>query len=252
MAPSPSVRCRSVEDRYNPIEKIIYYQLGEKQVPIRMIQYGERTDIICINLHDNEFTSVEAARNVLLRTGGTLIKIDNSEQRLIRFRFRGKNYSFDPNRMFSGIGLEKSLEENSQFDSLALKEIEGLAGRVLGLLDSARCIIALHNNTEGAYSVRSYLKGGDLENDALRVAHYPKEDPDDLFFTTNEQLYNRISKFGYNTILQDNHKATRDGSLSVWCGENNRCYVNIETEHGNTGKYITMLEKLLVALDINN
>ena len=40
----------------------------------------------------------------------------------------------------------------------------------------------------------------------------------------------------------------RDGSLSVYCGENDKRYINIETQHGKVEQYIIMLEKLLQLL----
>ena len=55
-------------------------------------------------------TSVEAARSVLEWKGGTLIKIENNKQHVIRFRLRGVNYRFDPNGIFSRAGIEKNIE----------------------------------------------------------------------------------------------------------------------------------------------
>jgi hypothetical protein len=46
---------------YIPSEKIILYQLGDRTVHIRILQYGNVKDVVCINIHDNETTSVKAA-----------------------------------------------------------------------------------------------------------------------------------------------------------------------------------------------
>ena len=51
-----------------------------------------------------------------------------------------------------------------------------------------------------------------------------------------------------NSILQDNKRAKKDGSLSVWSGENGRRYINIETEHGRFNKYVEMMKKVLEVL----
>jgi len=72
---------------------------------------------------------------------------------------------------------------------------------------------------------------------------------DDIALTTDEVLFNKMSAFGYNSILQDNVKVDKDGSLSVYYGELNKRYINIETQFGKTIQYKEMLGKLLNVLD---
>jgi len=54
-------------------ERTIFYDLAGNIVPIKIQQYGERTDIVYINLHDDEITSVDAAKRILEEYGGLLI-----------------------------------------------------------------------------------------------------------------------------------------------------------------------------------
>lgn len=238
------------EARYIPLEKTIYYKIGDnKTIPIKLAQYGPANDVFCFNMHDNEFTSVNAARSVLELKGGTLLRIENSAQRVIRFRLRGVPYAFDPNRIFSRAGIEQSLQENGRTSPQAIAEVEKFGQRLLELIpDSISCLIALHNNTEGAYSVKSYVAGGDRQKDARDVHAAAGQDPDDIFFTTDRDIFDNMATAGYNCILQDNDKAKQDGSLSVYYGTKNRRYVNIETQHGRVGQYQQMLEKLLETL----
>ena len=231
---------------YEPSEKTIFYKLGGSTIPINVLQYGNATHFVCINLHANEITSVQAARSVLEETGGTLIKIENKQQRVIRFRLKGINYGFDPNRIFSRVGIEQTLKENSRVSPDAVEEVEKFAQRILSLIpENTSCIVALHNNTEEAYSVRSYLPGSDRETDAKAVYADSLQDVDDIVFTTDSLLYWKMAERGYNSIWQDNENAKRDGSLSIYCGERNRRYINVETQHGKLGQYVEMLHKLL-------
>lgn len=245
--------CQTVntESLFVPSEKIIYYPLGEsKKLPIRISQFGPACHIICLNLHDNETTSVIAARSILEKQGGKLIKIENQGQRLIRFALQGRQFAFDPNSTFSRTGIEKSLKENGPFSEAALNLVEQFGHRLLELIpDSAGCVIALHNNTNGAYSVNSYLPGGERRHDAAAVHISPGQDPDDMIFTTDRGIFYKIAAAGFNAVLQDNLQATEDGSLSVYCGKYSRCYVNLETEHGKISQYTKMFEKLLGILD---
>lgn len=231
---------------YAPTEKTIYYKLGDRSIPIRIFQYGEVENIIYLSLHSNETTSVQAAMSVLSSKGGTLIKIENGDQRVIRFRFRGIIYGFDPNRIFSSIGIKETLEENGRSSPEAIDETEKFTRRILMLLPKkSSCIIALHNNTDEAYSVKSYLPGGERKYEAKAVYADSLQDVDDIVYTTDSLLFQKMAKNRFNAIWQDNINARRDGSLSVYCGERKIRYINIETEHGKLKQYRQMLEKLL-------
>ena len=228
-------------------EKIIYYQLGDSRVPIHIQQFGADGKTVFLNLHANEHTSVEAALPLARQYGGLLIRIENDRKRVIRFRFRGGRYGFDPNRMFSDTGIRESLRELGAYDAAAEEEVRLFAQRILSLLPGEmEWLVALHNNTDGGFSANSYQTGGENERDAARVHRQPGEDPDDFVFTTSEKIFEASVKLGFNSILQDDEGARPDGSLSVYAGGKPWSYVNLETEHGKVGRYREMLEALLV------
>ncbi|WP_462275167.1 hypothetical protein [Ferruginibacter sp.] len=233
-----------------PAEKVMSYKLGDRMINLKMIQYGPATGTCCINLHDDESTAVQAARAILEDKGGVIIKIENNAQRMIRFKFKGLNYMFDPNRIFSRKGISLTLTANGRINPLAIDEVERFAAHILEMIpDSISCVIALHNNTDGDFSVKTYQPGGKRQTDAKSVYADNWQDADDIAFTTDEDLYSKMSSFGYNSILQDNVNVNRDGSLSVYYGELNRRYINIETQHGKTAQYKEMLGRLLYILD---
>ncbi len=234
-------------------EKSITHKLGSKNIVIKVTQYGTNINTCCINLHDDEATAVGAARAVLEQKGGLLIRIENNAQRVVSFPFRGVTYTFDPNRIFSRKGIELTLKSKGKITAEIVTEVEKFANKILQLIpDSAACVIALHNNTDGDYSVKTYQPGGTRQTDAKRVYADSWQDVDDITLTTDEKLFTRMSGFGYNSILQDNIKVLKDGSLSVYCGEKNKRYINIETQHGKTTQYEEMLNKLLYVLDEEN
>ena len=232
---------------YLPRTTTIYHKLGETVVQIHVSQYGDTDDLVFINLHDDEYTSVIAARKLLERSGGLLITIDNRKQRNIRFRLRNQTYTFDPNRIFSREGVRSTLSELGRISAPAVDEVERFGKRIVQLIPAEpRFVIALHNNTDGHFSVHSYRSGSNRSRDAKAVSYNAKQDPDDLFLTTDEKLYTQLAALDYNVILQDNEHAKKDGSLSVYCGERGIRYLNCETEHGRTGQYFEMI---LAALD---
>jgi hypothetical protein len=235
---------------FAPSDRIVYHKLGDKTIGIKLTQYGESIKNCCLNLHDNEVTAVKAARSVLEEQGGLLIKIENDARRNVSFTFRGSVYTFDPNRIFSRTGILLTLRSTGKINPLAVNEVEKFATMLLSLIpDSISCLVALHNNSDGDFSVKTYLPGGIRETDACQVYADEWQDIDDIALTTDETIYNKMSRFGYNSILQDNLKAFKDGSLSIYYGELNRRYINIETQHGKTVQYREMLKKLLYILD---
>ena len=231
-------------------EKTIFYKLAENIVPIKIQQYGERTDIVFINLHDDELTSVDAAKGILETNGGVLMEIENNAQRNLRFRLGQYFYKVDPNRIFSKDGIKKSLEQLGRSSFRAVDEVEKLGQRIIELMPGeTKCVIALHNNTPGFFSVTEYAPGNKRSIESKKVYINPKEDSDDFFLTTDSDLYEKLADKGYNTILQDNQNCTEDGSLSVYCGKRNIRYVNCETEHGKSDQYHQMMKTLIVVLD---
>lgn len=239
-----------VAKNHFPKTTSIRYRLGETQIIIKQMQYGDVKDIVYINLHDDEQSSVEAAQNLLKKEGGLLIKFENNRKRNIRFRLKGRYYTFDPNRMFSGEGASQSLKELGRVSNDAVKEVEKLGQRIVQFIpENPSCVVALHNNTEGRFGVNSYRPGSSIAGNAKIFYENPDDDPDDIFFTTDSILYHRLSNEKFNSIWQDNMNVRRDGSLSVYCGERNIRYVNCETQHGKTEKYLTMLLALSVHIE---
>ena len=242
----------SIKSGITITEKTIFYDLAGNIVPIKIQQYGEKTDRVFINLHDDEITSVDAAKRVLEEYGGLLIEVENNAQRNIRFKLDRHFYKVDPNRIFSEEGIRKSLEQLGRTSDKAIDEVEKLGQRLIQLIpEEAKCIIALHNNTPDLFSVVEYAPGNGRSADCKKVYISAEKDADDFFLTTDNDLYEELAGKGFNTILQDNKNCTEDGSLSVYCGKKSIRYVNCETEHGKVEQYYKMVKVLLAALPTN-
>ena len=242
----------SIKSGITITEKTIFYDLAGNIVPIKIQQYGDKADIVFINLHDDEITSVDAAKRVLEEYGGLLIEVENNAQRNIRFKLDRHFYKVDPNRIFSEEGIRKSLEQLGRTSDKAIDEVEKLGQRLIQLIpEEAKCIIALHNNTPDLFSVVEYAPGNARSSDCKKVYISAEQDTDDFFLTTDNDLYEELAGKGFNTILQDNKNCTEDGSLSVYCGKKSIRYVNCETEHGKVEQYYKMVKVLVAALPAN-
>ena len=231
-------------------EKTIFYKLAKNIIPIKINQYGDKKDLLFINVHDDEFTSVEATKRILSEYGGTLIEIENNQQRNIQFRIGRTIYRVDPNCIFSKAGIRRSLAELGRTSPVAIDEAEKLGKRILQLIPgSVKYVIALHNNTPDLFTVEEYTPGNKRAGDCNKYYINPAEDNDDFFLTTEQNLFHKLSSKSFNIVLQDNKKCTDDGSLSYYCGKKNIPYINCESEHGKSVQYDLMLRSLLECIE---
>jgi hypothetical protein len=195
-------------------------------------------------MHDNENTAVEATKETIKKYGGTLIELQNDGKRLINFSLKDERFTIDPNRIFTVEGIVKTLKNNGEYSTEAEKETNKFAGNLKNFLKNVRLVIAVHNNSNENYSVKSYETGGEYDTDAKLVNLEPEMDIDDFFFVTDDNLFRKLKTKNQNVALQDNSNATDDGSLSVYCGKNKIPYINVESEQGHLREQIKMLEIL--------
>lgn len=241
----------SVQPNKNELEPAVDFKrenltlkLGESEFQA-IVNRGKTLKPVYFNMHDDENTSVEAAKWVADKVGGTVIELKHSGDRLINFRLKNKSYKIDPNRIFTSVGISKTLKKYGGTSPEAEAEVDKFAKKLIAdFLKQTDVVIALHNNTNNQYSAKSYEKGGEFEKDAAQVFIDPANDIDDFFFVTEEKHFDKIKEKGFNVVLQDNRNVTDDGSLSVYCGNEKITYINIEAEHGHRAEQIKMLEAL--------
>jgi hypothetical protein len=227
-------------------EKSDFYKLGNKRIALKTIQYGMNNDIVMINLHDDEITGLQAAKSVLEITGGIIMTLENNGERLVKFTTNGRTFTFDPNRIFSKTGVRTTLRKhNKHYREKAAKEVNDLAKFLLARMPSSKMLIALHNNDHKGLSILSYIKNGELQNDALLVNRNETHDIDNFFLTTDKKIFRMLRADGYNVVLQHNKQAKDDGSLSVYYGRRNKKYINIEAESGKISEQKQMIESVI-------
>lgn len=217
------------------------------------VSKGKSAKPVFFNLHDNENTSVAAAKIFIEKAGGTVVELRHDGGREVKFQIGKKTFRFDPNRIFTLDGIKNTLGEKNEAAAQILA-VDTFAKELFErFLKDEAVVVALHNNTNGGgLTVKSYEKGGRYEKDAARVFVNPARDEDDFFFVTQESHFEAIRKKGFNVVLQDNANVTDDGSLSVFCGKRNIPYINVEAEHGHLKEQLEMLEILPEILGFEN
>src|SRR5690606_2892045 len=106
---------------------------------------------------------------------------------------------------------------------------------IISQLEKHNAVIALHNNSNNSFSIHDYKNK--RKNEASEYFVNTSMDPDDFIFTTNASIYNKLKQQKINAVLQ-HPNVNDDGSLSVYFAQQNRPYVNIETQHGHLEEQI--------------
>lgn len=227
-----------------PEVQLHFYTLGTTEISIRKTRFDTANTWFFIQLHDDEHTAETAASTFLQQQGGTLLSIENGGERFIRFSLNGKKHTFDPNRIFSVKGIRDNLQLFHSYSVAAEKAVAGFRDFLLHFLPDTALVIAVHNNTEGRYSIRSYKQDKTLKQDAVAVHINPLQDSDDFFITTDDGLFKKLAAANYNCVLQKQEAVNDDGSLSFYYGRQARSYINVEAQTGHLAEQQQMLQVL--------
>jgi hypothetical protein len=227
-------------------------QVGDSTIRI-VQQFGSSDDnILFINVHEDEETSIRVVETFSQTMELNFIRLSHLGNRNFVYSHRGKRYEIDPNRIFTSKGRKATLKKHGKFSFRAARMAKLLATGLLSSIEEEKhVVIAMHNNTDVNYSIKSYQKGGDESENTKKVHVSEDWDADDFIYTTVDEYYEKFKAAGLNVILQDNDKCINDGSLSVWCGQRNIPYINIEAQKGHFEEQMKLTRKVLVILGKN-
>ena len=224
---------------------VLTVQLGDVLVQIVTTERAP-VGLTFVSVHENEQSAVTAAQRAIVRHGGRLVELRAQRKRLVSFKLREIPHTFDPNRMFTDGGVERSLRRYGPYSRLAHDAVTQLGKRLVAHIRNnfTPPLVAVHNNTDGALSVESYRKGSRLQGEAARVAINPKLDPDDFFLVTDRAIFDRLATAGFNVVLQS-AQPTDDGSMSVFCRYSGIPYLNVEAEFEHLSEQSRMLDAVV-------
>ena len=146
--------------------------LGETRVRIVVyeVRIKGKSPFVYFHPHENEHGSAVATRHMIHEAGGRLVEIRSEGDRLITFKLKGESYSFDPELMFTEVGLQSSLAHFAPIGQAPLTAVIALRNAVLKELEGgAKPIISVHNNDQTGVSVSSYQKNGMYSAHAAKV-----------------------------------------------------------------------------------
>lgn len=223
-------------------------QLCDTEVVLAVEQFGAGGPVF-VNLHENEQTSVTAARAVLQLSRGRLVCLRAKGRRYVVFWDGARPHGFDPNRIFTDAGARQTLARYASLTAPALDALRQLRSDVLALLQAppGQPVVALHNNSGSDYSVLHYQPGGRHASDAAAVAAPASQRPEDFFIVTDARWFEHLERLGFNVVLQS-PTVRDDGSLSVWFQQQGLGYINVEARHGRQAEQEQMLRAVAEGL----
>ncbi len=213
------------------------YFLEKTAVRLQLSKYGNDAEkVVFLNLHENEITSVLAAKDYLATRNGHLIAVKQSGNRNLNFVLRGTKFQFDPNRMFTKSGRISTLKLlNKKYIDAAEETVEEFSDKIISRIRNAKLVVALHNNTNG-----KPLSANSYKNRYLN----PSMDPDDFILTTEKSIYDQLKAKKINTVWETTSTSVDDGSLAYYCSKKNIPYVNVEAQHGHRSQQLKLLNAL--------
>src|SRR5208282_4014621 len=136
----------------------VTFRLGDDEIHAVAHRKPPAT-LTMVNVHHDETTSVVAGLANLKEKGGRLIEFVHPGARLVAFRIEGQIYTFDPNRIFSDAGIKATLERFGNWSPAAHAASKSCATEYVSYfaLEKEAVIIALHNTTDGVFSIKSFL-----------------------------------------------------------------------------------------------
>lgn len=213
------------------LEKI---ELGGTQVYFKKHSV-EGANVTYVNVHEDEQTSIQVLNKLSKRKRLNSMYLVHSGERRIMFAINSDTFNIDPNRIFTNVGIEKTLLDGGNYSDSAAAVVKVFGNQLAKKVAQSdfEYVVTLHNNTSDNYSILSYQQGGSEAGNTKELFVNSKKDPDDFIYTTDRWMYNELVLQKVNVILQNNENPVDDGSMSVYCGIHSVPYVNIETEHGH-------------------
>jgi hypothetical protein len=139
--------------------------------------------------------------------------------------------------MFSDVGAEQSLKEQTpggHSSPQAVAAVRRLAHLCLAALRITEpgLLIGAHNNTDGNFSICSYINDPKWKVFAERVNVDRSQDTDNFFFVTERGDYEYLVGKHYNAVLAKAPPPQDNGTLGVYCAFQRISYANCEAQRG--------------------
>ena len=87
------------------------YKINVGDTKVLIKQYHRGCGKAFVHVHQNETTALKAAKAIVKHRGGSVLTLVHAGQRNIVFHIRHQRFEFDPNRIFTDVGIKKTLKQ---------------------------------------------------------------------------------------------------------------------------------------------
>ena len=255
--------------------------LGETVVSVNIYENaGARITLFAP--HFNEKIARRSALEFVAENGGRFIEIESVNEkggasRNLNFKLSGRNYSVDPNRIFTENGRNCALsgEVNAavkRFADSLLKLI--FAPDTAALRNGENFVVAVHNNSDFTAQAsagknltahafiktaggESFSHGAYQEQAEGVYLSNEEDDADNFIFLSTAKYVSHFAERGFNIVIQksparlNTKKCTiDDGSLSVYSAQHSIEYICLEADaRSGAARQKQMLDAVLALTD---
>lgn len=238
-------------------------RLGDSQITVNIYE-NAGAEVTFFAPHHNEQTGLNLAKEYVARHGGRLVEIVSTDERgnparYLKFNYAGRNYTVDPNRIYTDNGRTCNVAAEIQpvvkaFADELLPLILGADGK--SLRTGERFIVAVHNNTDvslkaanaqtsdltavafiRAQSTKNLAHGAfEAQADGVFLSN-TETDEDNFIFLSTPAHIGFFAARGFNVVvqkpaakLQSKQCTVDDGSLSVYSSQSSIPYICLEAD----------------------
>lgn len=222
-----------------------FFRFGDQLITLEKYDQGAERSYLLVSLHSNETQAIQNTMSFARSHNAVFYKLGNQNRRNVEANLLDKKISFDPYRIFTGMGRKINLKLNRCFDRATSNRVQQFAHFLTGEMDPYKTLVSVHNTDEHPISFTDYKKGGKMEKQAGEVHQNDLLDVKDFFLTNEESIYHQLKARNFNVVLQPRGKMKDDGSLGLYCSKSNKPYVAIETKADHKKEQ----QEMLTAID---
>ena len=224
-----------------------YFRLGEKMITIYTLTQEVERSFVIVSLHSDEYTALNASQEFVEQNGGKMVYLENSLEHNLRFEFFNKQYSVDPNKIFTTKGRSDGLKSGPYKNQLAI-EMQRFADYLFETIPHDKHVIGVHNYVDVKKSIKQF-KGRKMVRKLKEIHKSEWKDENDFFITTNDDVFKQLAARDFNVVLQYSPVIRDDGSLSIAVEKNRRYYIDLIVQTGHDEEQKQMLAAVTEILD---
>ena len=218
-----------------------FFRIGDQLITLEKYGNTREHNYVLVGLHNDAgflsagFTMVGSYRSGLINlvnTNGRQVVADLFDQKLV----------FDPNNIFTSWGRREHLKKNHCWSKSSDEYVQQLARFVLNEIPADKTVVMFSDKKE---NIEDYMQEGTKEKQAKDVFLGKTLDANTMFFTPDEEVFNRLKAQDLNVVLQQTRKIEDDGSLPVYCAKADRNYLTVTGGSNNTIELMKKVHEVL-------